>query len=217
MGGAGKTVLASSVVRNPDVRKHFRGGIFWLNVGRAGKTQLVALLGGLAAKMIATPSGPRNFNSVDDVVQSLSAVATENDLRLLVVVDDVWQREIVDVLVPTGVQLLVTTRVRGVVAVDGGCTEVGSVTQAEARQLLKSKSGAVVLPEREADQVAEECGRLALALAIAGSLPCVIRSPDYALSWQQLHAEIKEKKATRLGLQMSTDCVDDPSKMSLFP
>ncbi|CAM9843488.1 unnamed protein product, partial [Sphacelaria rigidula] len=28
MGGAGKTMLASSVVRNPDVRKHFKGGIF---------------------------------------------------------------------------------------------------------------------------------------------------------------------------------------------
>ncbi|CAM9478064.1 unnamed protein product, partial [Sphacelaria rigidula] len=80
--------------------------------------------------------------------------------------DDVWQRDVVDLLVPTGLRLLVTTRVRTVVAMEGGCTEVGSVSQDEARQLLKSKSGAVVLPEREADKVAEECGRLALALAI---------------------------------------------------
>ncbi|CAM9102671.1 unnamed protein product, partial [Sphacelaria rigidula] len=217
MGGAGKTTLASSVVRNPDVRKHFQGGIFWLTVGRGGESQLLALLEGLAAKVIVSPTGLRDFNSEEEVVRSLTAAISEDKLPRLVVVDDVWQQDIVDILRLTGLRLLVTTRVRAVVAMDGGCTEVGSVSLVEARQLLKSKSGAVALPEREADKVAEECGRLALALAIAGSLPCVTKSPDSALSWHELHREIKEKKTTRLGLQMSRDIADDKSKTSLFP
>ncbi|CAM9478134.1 unnamed protein product, partial [Sphacelaria rigidula] len=70
MGGAGKTVLASSVVRNRDAREHFRGGIFWLSVGRAGENQRLALLEGLAAKMIVAPMGSRNFNSEDEAVRS---------------------------------------------------------------------------------------------------------------------------------------------------
>ncbi|CAM9835379.1 unnamed protein product, partial [Sphacelaria rigidula] len=177
MGGAGKTMLASSVVRNPDVLDHFTGGIFWLRVGRAGETHPLALLEGLAAKVIVSPTGPRNFSSEDEVVRSLTAAILEDGLPRLVVVDDVWERDMVDVLSRTGLRLLVTTRVRAAVAMDGGCTEVGSMNQVEARQLLKSRSGAVALPEREADQVAEECGRLPLALAIAGSLPCVTNSP----------------------------------------
>ncbi|CAM9231963.1 unnamed protein product, partial [Sphacelaria rigidula] len=219
MGGAGKTMLASAVVRNPDVLKHFQGGVYWLSVGRAGETQLLALLEGLAAKVKVSPTGPLYFDSEDEVIRSLTATMSEDGLPRLVVVDDVWQRDIVNLLMLTGLQLLVTTRVRSVVAMQGGCTEVGSMDHVEARQLLKSKSGAVALPEREADQVqvAEECGRLALALAIAGSLPCVTGSPDSAVSWHQLHLEIKAKKATRLGLQMSRDIADDKSKRSLYP
>ncbi|CAM9843559.1 unnamed protein product, partial [Sphacelaria rigidula] len=116
------------------------------------ETRLLALLVGLAAKVIASPTAPHNFNSEDEVVRSLTTAISADGLHRLVVVDDVWQRDVVDLLVPTGIRLLVTTRVRAAIAMDGGCTEVGSMSQVEARQLLKSKSGAVVLPEREADQ-----------------------------------------------------------------
>lgn len=34
-GGGGKTVLASTVVREPSVTEHFCGGIFWVEVGGA--------------------------------------------------------------------------------------------------------------------------------------------------------------------------------------
>ncbi|CAM9934213.1 unnamed protein product, partial [Ectocarpus sp. 8 AP-2014] len=44
MGGGGKSVLASAVVHKPSVREHFRGGIFWVRVGRGAKSSLLALL-----------------------------------------------------------------------------------------------------------------------------------------------------------------------------
>ena len=153
MGGGGKTVLASSVVRSKEVREHFRQGIFWVRVGPGGKDQLQALFEGLAREASVAPTVQHQFNSVDDVIQHLTLVVAEDDLPRLVVLDDVWEREVVDTLQATGLQLLVTTRRSSEVAVRGGRTLVGDMNRGEARELLKKKSGAVALPEAEADQV----------------------------------------------------------------
>ena len=158
MGGGGKTVLASAVVRTEAVREHFRQGIFWVRVGRGGKDQLQALLEGIARDPSMALAAQQRFNSVDDVIQHLTLVVAEDAKPRLVVLDDVWEREVVDALRPTGLQLLVTTRRSSVVAGQGGRTDVGNLDRGEARELLKKKSGAVALPETEADQV----GRLTL-------------------------------------------------------
>lgn len=152
MGGGGKTVLASSVVRTKEIRERYRQGIFWVRVGRGGKDQLQALFAGLAREVSVAPRVPHQFNSVDEVIQHLTQVAVDT-LPRLVVLDDVWEREVVDALQPTGLQLLMTTRRSSVVAVEGGRTVVGNMENGEARELLKSKSGAVALPETEANKV----------------------------------------------------------------
>eukprot|EP00752_Nemacystus_decipiens_P017370 g15565.t2 len=217
IGGGGKTVLASSVVRTEKIREHFRQGICWVRVGRGGKGQLQALFEGIAREMISAPTIQRQFNSVDDVIQRLTEVVSEDTRPRLIVLDDVWEREVVDRLQATGLQLLVTTRRSSVVAVAGGRTDVGNMDRAEARELLKKKSGALALPGFEADQVAEACGWHALTLAIAGSLRSVTDSPNCASAWQKLHSEIVRKKATVRGPQMNADNTDDPTKLSLFP
>lgn len=51
MGGGGKTVLASAIVRDPSVREHFRGKIFWVSVGRNAKRSLLPLLQALAKEI----------------------------------------------------------------------------------------------------------------------------------------------------------------------
>ena len=322
MGGAGKSVLASSVVRTDRILEHFRHGVFWVRVGRGGKNQLQALLEGLAREMSLASLAPHRFNSADDVIQHLTRVVAEDILPRLVVLDDVWEREVVDALQSTGLQLLVTTRRSSVVAVEGGRTFVGNMDKEEARELLKLKCGAVVLPE-EADQVwyrvspveystgycfcsevsfrllhhswlfvidialcrlsvifvfnlllcrilrlctpnpsasmdqhrqkktsvfgkmtirdacalashihgesscrtfilakrpkvGEACGWHALTLAIAGSLPSVIATPNSVLAWRKLYQEISQKKGTPRGPQMDADEGDDPTKLSLF-
>ena len=59
-----------------------------------------------------------------------------------------------DALQPAGFQLLVTTRITSVVSMaGGGRTIVGDMGMGEARELLKNRSGAVALPETEANQV----------------------------------------------------------------
>lgn len=56
-----------------------------------------------------------------------------------------------------------------------------------------------------------------MALAIAGSPPCVTESPNSAQYWDKLHLQIKEKKkAICSGTQTGTGTASDPSEISLF-
>ncbi|CAN0558285.1 unnamed protein product, partial [Ectocarpus sp. 8 AP-2014] len=109
MGGAGKTVLVSAVVRHLRVREHFHGGIFWMRVGRGAKTSLLPLLQALAREM--GPHGvPNVLDGLEQVEQQLTAEVSAGTSPRLVVLDDVWEREVVDALLPLKLKVLVTTR-----------------------------------------------------------------------------------------------------------
>ena len=152
MGGGGKTVLASAVVREQSVRKHFRGGIFWMEVGRSVRdNKLLSLLKGLAREMgVAPTDAPHGvlhvFDSLEQVKQHLTTVASTGTSPRLVVLDDVWEREVVDTLLPLGLKLLVTARDRSVVGVPGECLELGDMTEDEALELLLKTSMTVGQP-----------------------------------------------------------------------
>ena len=152
MGGGGKTVLASAVVRKQSVRQHFRGGIFWMEVGRRVKNnKLLSLLKGLAREMGAAPTDaphgvPHVFDSLEQVKQHLTTVVSTGTSPRLVVLDDVWEREVVDTLLPLGLKLLVTTRDGSVVGAPGGCLELGDMTEDEALEVLLKTSMTVGQP-----------------------------------------------------------------------
>eukprot|EP00903_Cladosiphon_okamuranus_P022363 g20568.t1 len=201
MGGGGKSVLASAVVRKSNVREHFRGGIFWLRVGRGAKNRLLTLLQGLAREMGAAPTDaphgvPHVFDSLEKVQQHLGTVASTGNSRRLVVLDDVWEREVVDALLPLGVKVLVTTRDRSVVGVPTGCLELGDMTEEEALELLLKTSGTVGRPGDSVPMVMTKvvalCGRLPLVLAIAGSMPLVKGNGLSAGAWGKLVEELED-------------------------
>ena len=95
MGGGGETVLASAVVRKQSVREHFRGGIFWMEVGRRVKdNKLLSLSKGLAREIGTAPTDalhgvPRVFDSLEQVKQYLAIEASTGTSPRLVVLDDV--------------------------------------------------------------------------------------------------------------------------------
>lgn len=151
MGGSGKTMLASAVVSDGRVRKHFRRGVFWINVGES--SNLVDILERLAARMMVNHAGPIEFSSEEEGIQRLTAWIAQDPSPRLAVLDDVWKSDVVNALRYTGLQLLVTTRVGDVVGEEQRRTEVGDLTKAEARDLLLKQSGAVNLPEAEANKV----------------------------------------------------------------
>lgn len=141
MGGVGKTTLVSAVVRNTSVREHFRAGIFWMRVGRGATNSILPLLKGLAREMGAAPTDtphgvPHALNSLEQVKQHVAVVTRAGTFPRLVVLDDVWERDVVDALLPLGLKVLVTTRDRSVVGVPGGRLELGGMTEDEALELL---------------------------------------------------------------------------------
>ncbi|CAN0165392.1 unnamed protein product [Ectocarpus sp. 4 AP-2014] len=125
MGGGGKTVLTSAIVRDPSVREHFRGGIFWVSVGRNGKRSLPPILQTLAREIAAAPTDaphgvPHALDGLDQVKQHVATAASTGTSPRLVVLDDVWEREVVDAFLPLKLKTLVTTRDHSIVGVPGG-------------------------------------------------------------------------------------------------
>lgn len=138
-------MLLSAVVRKSSVREYFRGGIFWMRVGSGAKNSLLPLLQGLAREMGASPSDtphgvPHILDNLEQVQQHLGTVTSTTTSPRLMVLDDVWERQVVDALLPLGLKVLVTTRDRSVVGVLAGCLELGDMTEEEALELLLKTS-----------------------------------------------------------------------------
>ena len=160
MGGGGKTLMASSVVRHDRVLSNFKDGVLWVPVGSEGK-DVALLLEHLAIELARLPtdkprSCPNRFNGAEEVVRHLSAVRAEGDLRCLVVLDNVWDVEVVNAFASTGFHVLVTTRRKTVIspAHSGLCTEVGDMSEEDALEVLRKASGALgPIPGEEARQV----------------------------------------------------------------
>ena len=163
MGGGGKTLIASSVVRDENVRASFKDGVFWVPVGNReneGKS-VELLLESLAKRLAVVPTGrphtcPNRFSGPEEALQHLSAVRAKNDLRCLVVLDNVWDVEVVSAFASTGFHVLVTTRQRAVIPPrhSGLCTEVGDMSEEDAVEVLRRASLAHgPLPPEEARKV----------------------------------------------------------------
>ena len=122
-----------------------------MRMGRGAKNSLLPLLQGLAREMGAAPTDsphgvPLVLDSLEKVQQHLGTVASTGNSPRLVVLDDVWEREVVDALLPLGLKVLVTTRDRSVVGVPTGRLEIGDMTEDEALELLLKTSETVGQP-----------------------------------------------------------------------
>ncbi|CAN0409766.1 unnamed protein product [Ectocarpus sp. 12 AP-2014] len=182
MAGTGKSVLASAVVRDEKVREHFHAGMYWVRA-RDAKDELHACLEGLALR-VASTSGTTTpgLGSVEEVTHYLKAVCADSVSPRLVVLDDVWEREVVDTLKLTGLQVLVTTRDRSVVSMPGECVEVEDMEEDEALEVLR---------------VVSDCGNIPLSLGLAAPL---LKGPAQdTKSWRNLHEAVSKAMTTRLG------------------
>lgn len=166
MGGIGKTVLAAAVARSPAIAAAFTDGVLWMTVGQ--DPDLLALLRELAAAcgapeaVFASP-----FHAKQQVLKLLA------DRRVLLVLDDLWtftDVEALDVVGPEG-RLLLTSRNRELLVRLGAAeVQVDVLGAGEALALLAEWAGEdpEALPP-VARRVADECGRLPLALAMIGA------------------------------------------------
>ncbi|CAN0321030.1 unnamed protein product, partial [Ectocarpus fasciculatus] len=165
------------------------------------KSSLLPLLQGLVREMGAAPTDaphrvPHVLDSLEKVQQHLAAVASTGTSPRLVVLDDVWEREVVAAFAPLGFKVLLTTRDQSVVGEAAGCLELGDMTEEEALELLRKTSGTVVdLPGHDVrmkmTKVVALCGHLPLVLAIAGSMPAVKGKGLTPGAWDELAKELE--------------------------
>ena len=166
MGGIGKTVLAIDLANDQEIRRGFPDGIFWLTLGQT--IEPLRLQGELAGYIAGEAKACTTINEARDQLRQMF-----HGKSCLLVLDDLWRpqdAEPFDVLGPRS-RLLVTTRDADLLVALGARELPLDVLSKElAIELLASWSGhaRTTLPPA-ADRVAEACGYLPLALALAGA------------------------------------------------
>lgn len=165
-GGIGKSVLAAALARDEEVRRAFPDGIYWVTLGQEPEllriqSDLLRSLGGNESTVTGLENGRRALAEV------------LNDRSCLVVVDDAWNTSHARALDAVGSRsrLVVTTRDATILTALGAREErVQRLPESLAVELLANWAGSPsgTLPE-EARRVAQECGHLPLALAVAGA------------------------------------------------
>jgi NB-ARC domain/TIR domain len=168
MGGIGKTVLASALAHEPEVREAFSDGIYWLTIGQ--KPNLLDLQNQLLRQL----TGSKETFTTEEEAKDALREALEGRLALLVV-DDAWTIDHADAFSVTAppARLLITTR-NNEVLVGLGAEEhrLDVLLPDDALKMLTGWVGqksADTLPP-EAAEVAKECGYLPLALAMIGAM-----------------------------------------------
>jgi WD40 repeat protein len=164
-GGIGKTVLATALVHDADVQATFCDGIYWLTLGQEPNN--LALQQQLAAMLDLSDEASRR----GILAETLRTVL--RDKCCLVVLDDVWRlsdAQALDLLGSAG-RMLITTRDELLLAsLRAHTRRIDALERGAARSLLAqwAKLDVSTLPST-ADDVAERCGYLPLALALAGA------------------------------------------------
>ena len=168
MGGIGKTVTGAAIARDESVREYFHA-IIWLPLGQ---TPVVSKLQNLCHMQCTGTELSGELSSEEKKEALQQAMAGK---RLLLCLDDLWEAEhelelnFVDV--SAGSKVLISTRVKGLLE-GGHQVEVGLPSPADSARMLLSAADAQDASDEPAGmrEIVDLCGRLPLALGIAGRL-----------------------------------------------
>ncbi|MBD2205557.1 hypothetical protein H6G33_24760 [Calothrix sp. FACHB-1219] len=171
MGGIGKTVLATALARDEEVRQAFPDGVFWLTFGQTPQilTWQSYLASALGEKQAA-------FTEVGVAKARLRELFAEK--ACLLILDDIWRLDDATAFDVLGerCQMLITTRDGAIVTGLGGEKyQLAVLGKQQALELLANWANQpeILQPSPHNDvtlQVARECGYLPLALAMVGAM-----------------------------------------------
>ena len=169
IGGAGKSTLAAGACGNRLLQRRFRDGVTWLEAG-AGQDP-VGLLSVLARRL-GLPESESGFTTV---VQGRDKIAAAlRGKRLLVGLDNLWERGPLDALVglAPGCAVVFTTRLPELASAFGATqVVVDELTQGQALELLGRWTGqAPAKLPAAARTLCTRVGNLALGVAMAGAM-----------------------------------------------
>ncbi|MBD2224473.1 NB-ARC domain-containing protein [Calothrix anomala] len=171
MGGIGKTVLATALARDEEVRKAFPDGVLWVTFGQTPQilTWQSYLAQALGEKQAA-------FTEVGLAKARLRELFAEK--ACLLILDDIWRLDDATAFDVLGerCQMLITTRDGAIVTGLGGEEyQLAILGKQQALELLANWANQpeILQPSPQNDvtlQVARECGYLPLALAMVGAM-----------------------------------------------
>ncbi len=106
-GGYGKTTLAKALAHDPDIQDAYFDGVLWVELGEQGDERVLALISDLVALITGEPSA---MSTVEAARTTLAEAL--GDRRVLLVIDDVWQKHHLDPFLQGGSNAtrLITTR-----------------------------------------------------------------------------------------------------------
>lgn len=169
MGGAGKTILATAVVRDPKVQDAFPDGIVWVDADQqATPTQLQERLATrLTGEAVSFPTVEVGRNRLAELLAGRA---------FLLVIDDVWDMEALNALnvvgAPRGAALF-TTRDASIARAAGATVhEVDELSLEQALALLRrwTETDFDRLMPSVADALCLRVGNLALGVALIGGM-----------------------------------------------
>lgn len=175
MGGIGKSVLANLLAHDRKIREAFPDGIVWVGLGS------VPVVADLMRRVHLDFGGDGAFVTEREGKAKLKELLS--DKAVLLVLDDAWRRqdlEAFDILGPR-CRALITTRDAGLLTSVRTQHLVELLTDDEAIRLLALAVGKELdeLPA-EARMVTKQCGRLPLAVSLAGGMVAA------GMSWTNL-------------------------------
>ncbi|WP_327351896.1 NB-ARC domain-containing protein [Streptomyces sp. NBC_01304] len=167
MAGAGKTVLAGRASHDEKLRARFPDGVRWIPV--AHRPDIPVLMAGLARRLgVESPE----FTTVQEGQEALAELLTGQ--RVLIVLDDVWDRAVVDAFHGLGDRcgLLFTSRDAGLARdLDAVIVDIAELSLEQSLELLARWADTPVgrLPLL-ADDLCAEVGNLALGISMVGAM-----------------------------------------------
>jgi hypothetical protein len=167
MGGIGKTVTSSAIIRDEAVRRHF-DKIVYLALGQAPvitkiRSHFHQQITGVSAKVDWTEE------QLEDQIRSACS-----GRRILLYLDDLWESDHADQLdlcdPSSGSAVLISTRIRRLCGKRS--VEVKPPTEEEATAILMNAAGLPINSPAPVDapEICRLCGFLPLSLAMAGRL-----------------------------------------------
>jgi hypothetical protein len=169
MSGAGKTVLATALLRDPAIDRSFPDGSAWIEIGRHPDDARL-----LAQVKEAGRAFGLDWSSMATLLEASNRLrALLRERAVLLVLDDVWAATDAQPFVAESAQssVLITTRDEAVARGLGAqVVALQALAPAAALQLLArwSRTPEAGLPP-EAAAIAAECGALPMALAMVGA------------------------------------------------
>ena len=193
MGGIGKTVTGAAIVRNEEVRVHFHA-IIWLPLGQS---PVIAKLQNLCHMQCTGKELSAELSS-DEKKEALQQAMSGK--RVLLCLDDLWEEhhevELNFADVSAGSKVLISTRMKALL--DGGHqVEVGLPSPSDSARMLLAAAGADDSGRHPSgvSEIVDLCGRLPLALGIAGRLAAslgLVGTEDWSDMIGVLKVELRE-------------------------